>query len=291
MSPAPYVFAGLRFHPSDGRLERLDHGLRTQLRPQVSRLLQAFLDQPQTLLERDQLRRAVWDEAAVVDFESGLAAALRELRAELKNLHAAGDLIETVPRRGYRLNCAVQRTLAQTRWSPAGRKRLLGLGAALLLLILATVLAWLQTPEAPLPDPPERSLAVLPFVQLGQAASDPRRLDLLLADQLLVQLWELQLEDVILIGRASVAPYEGRPDLAQAVAGDLGVDLLIEGSVVFDGGRVSISARLLEMPSGRILWAQQIEGDEAELRSVREVVEELVGALKGSGFRFPVSGG
>ena len=283
MSSPVYEFAGLRFDPADGRLARIDGAAATQLRPQVARLLAAFLNQPETVIDREQLYRTVWDEGTVIDFESGLAAVLRELRAELKRLEAPADLVETVPRRGYRLNSPVQHQAADRApheaISPAGRKRLIGLGLAMLLLLVAGLFSLRPTPE-PLPsDPADRALAVLPFSQFGVAAQDPRQLDLLLADRVLVQLWERQLEGVMLIGRASIAPYEGRDDLAAAVAADLGIDLLIEGSVVFDGDQVSVSARLLDMPPGRILWSHQVEHGQDEMPPVAELARVLVDSL------------
>ena len=289
MRPARYDFAGLRFDPADGQLERIDGSASTQLRPQVARLLTAFLDQPHTLIERERLCRAVWDEGTVIDFESGLAAVLRELRAELKRLGAPADLVETIPRRGYRLNTEVQRDSAggispQT-FSPAGRKRVIGLAVVMVLLLAAGLFSLRQAPESVPPEPGDRALAVLPFSQFGQPAQGTRQLDLLLADQVLVQLWERPLEGVVLIGRASLAPYQGRDDLAAAVAQDLGIDLLIEGSVVFDAGRVSVSGRLLDMPGGRILWSHQVEHAEDEMPSASELarmmVEELAASWEG----------
>lgn len=282
MSSPVYKFAGLQFDPADGRLVRVDGAASTQLRPQVASLLMAFLNQPGTLIDREQLYRTVWDEGTVIDFESGLAAVLRELRAELKRLEAPADLVETVPRRGYRLNSAVQCPAhdphRREAFSAAGRKRLIGLGLALLLLLAAGLFSLRPTPEPP-PEPSDRALAVLPFSQFGAAAQDPRQLDLLLADRVLAQLWERQLDGVMLIGRASIAPYAGRDDLAAAVAADLGIDLLIEGSVVFDGDRVNVSARLLEMPPGRILWSHQVEHGQDEMPPVAELARVLVDSL------------
>lgn len=279
MIPEVYVFADLRFDPADGRLARIDGGSASQLRPQVARLLLAFLDHPQDLIEREQLCRAVWDEGTVIDFESGLAAVLRELRAELKSLGLAADLIETVPRRGYRLNCQVRRAGPTLSLSRSGRKRLAGLSAALVLLLLSGLYALWPTPKAPPPDSFGQTLAVLPFSQFGEAADDPRQLDLLLADRVLAQLWEAQLEDVVLMGRASVSAYAGRDDLAAAVARDLGIALLLEGSVVFDAGRVSVSARLLDMPSGHILWSHELDFAQQQMPPVADLARMLVDAL------------
>ena len=283
MSSPVYEFAGLRFDPADGRLARIDGAAATQLRPQVSRLLAAFLNQPETVIDREQLYRTVWDEGTVIDFESGLAAVLRELRAELKRLGAPADLVETVPRRGYRLNSAVRcETSGQApgeAFSPAGRKRLIGLGLAMLLLLVAGVLSLRQTPEPLPPEPSGRALAVLPFSQFGEAAEDPRQLDLLLADRVLAQLWEQQLEGVLLIGRASISAYAGREDVAAAVARDLGVALLVEGSIVFDAGQASITARLLDMPSGRILWSHELDFAQHQMPPVADLARMLVDAL------------
>lgn len=279
MSAAPYVFADLCFDPTDGRLAQLRGPQSTQLRPQLARLLRALLDRPQTVVERTDLCRAVWDEGVVVDFEAGLAAILRELRSELKGLGASAELIETIPRRGCRLNCLVRRQPGPASFSSAARKRVLGLGLALIVLLAATLFALRQTPEPVFQPLPGLSLAVLPFSQFGSASADPRQLDLLLADQLLVQLWDRQLDELILIGRASIAAHHGRSDLAQAVAEGLGVELLIEGSLVFDQDRVAISARLLEMPVGQILWSQQLEFAEDELPPVSVLAVLLVDSL------------
>lgn len=283
MSPARYRFAGLCFDPADGRLERADGTASTQLRPQVARLLGAFLEQPQSLIERDRLCRAVWDDGVVIDFESGLAAVLRELRTRLGEMDTATDLIETLPRRGYRLNSPVQReapaAAASAAWSAAGRKRLLGLGAAVLLVLLAGLFAVLRPPEPPPLQAQQRTLAVLPFSQFGAPQQDSRALDLLLADRVLAALAEHQPDGVTLIGRASLLAYGDGDDVAAAVARDLGIDLLIEGSVVFEANQVSISARLLEMPAGRILWSHQIEHPEHSMPPIAELAGVLVEAL------------
>lgn len=275
-----YAFAGLRFDAADGRLSAASGTARTQLRPQVARLLSAFVEHPGSLIDREQLCRAVWDEGTVVDFESGLAAVLRELRAELKAVGAPADLIETVPRRGYRLRASVQRQQpGGSAWSKAGRKRVFGLTAALALLIVVGILAWPGGREPVAPIAQHWTLAVLPFSQFGEPAQGPRRLDLLLADMLLVQLWELRLPDVTLIGRASLAPYAGRDQIAAAVARDLGVNLLIEGSVVFESDTISVSARLLEMPGGRIVWSETRGYEAGAAPSAAEIAAELSASL------------
>lgn len=274
-----YRFAGLRFDATMGRLSRPDQTDARSLRPQVSKLLVAFLDQPRTLLTREQLCASIWESSTVVDFESGLAAVLRELRAELRALGAADDLIETVPRRGYRVLAEVETGESERRFSPAGRKRLFGLLAALLLLSLLIILNRPGEEASKAPVEREPSLAVLPFQQFGEPAGAARRWDLLLADQLLSELWEQRLDQVALIGRASLAPYKSTEDLAVLVAQDLGIDLLIEGSVIFEQDQFTVLARMLAMPEGKVLWSHQLEHKGAQPPSAAVLAQVLADSL------------
>jgi TolB-like protein len=124
-----------------------------------------------------------------------------------------------------------------------------------------------------------RTLAVLPFQAYQQPDTAPR-LELLLADALLAELWRAELADVVLIGRATLLPYAGREDVAGAVARDLGVGLLIEGSVIRDASGWRVTARLLEMPAGQVLWSATETAPGAGPLPVQEVVERLVGSLE-----------
>ncbi|MEE4638316.1 MAG: winged helix-turn-helix domain-containing protein [Wenzhouxiangella sp.] len=274
-----YGFGPFDFEPQEGRLEHRDTGQQTTLRPQVARLLQALLDRPQQVIDRDALCRAVWDEGAVVDFEAGLAAVLRELRSELRALGGSDAWVETVPRRGIRLSGEVtvaDRVLAR----PRRRRSAIAFGvAAALILAMLLLLAWQQMRPSVTTQTSSSTLAVLPFSQFGAPESGSPRLDLLLADMLLVELWEKRPPDLTLIGRASLTPYAGRDNVAAMVAEDLGVNLLIEGSVVFGDGATEVSARLLAMPDGHILWSETRRYDTGQTPSAREIARVLADSL------------
>jgi DNA-binding winged helix-turn-helix (wHTH) protein/TolB-like protein len=289
-----YRFQAFVFDPVDGRLQREGSDLAVTLRPQVARLLRAFLDAPGTLIDRDTLQRAVWSEGVVVDFESGLAAVLRELRQALVQLGGNAALLETVPRRGYRLHAEVERLPAGAATAgtapppdsrPASRAtrhwrwRRVGILAALM-AVAGMIAWWLRPAEAPMPPLEEETwtLAVLPPEILGEVPATGGRLDLLLADSLLAELWRAQLDDVALIGRATLLPYAGRDDVAESVAVDLGVNLLIEGSVSHHAEGWQVTARLLEMPAGKILWSDTVEWPD-EL-PVRETALQLAESLE-----------
>jgi DNA-binding winged helix-turn-helix (wHTH) protein/TolB-like protein len=289
-----YLFDQFAFDPADGRLERLDGGAAVTLRPQVASLLNALLDAPRTVIDRERLCRAVWGEGAVVDFDAGLAAIVRELRQALEQLGGRASLLETMPRRGFRFGADVRResapvpgVTADTRDAgvpgPARRsRRWLLLAALASAMLLAWLIArWANPPLAPLPpdDAGELTLAVLPFERLDDAPADSTRLELLLADAMLVQLWQAELDGVALIGRATLLPYGSREDVAGAVARDLGVRLLIEGSIVRDGTEWQVTARLLDMPHGRVAWSETVTWRDGDALPVRDSAIRLVESL------------
>lgn len=282
-----YRFDDFVFDASDGRLEQVASGAALTLRPQVARLLVELLESPHTVIDRDTLCRAIWGEGAVVDFEAGLAAIVRELRQALDQLGGAAALLETVPRRGLRFGATVTAASAAPGPSRArARSKRPGRVALVAGLALAMALVWLLArwsmapPASTVPAPMEAwSLAVLPFERFGAPSADQARLELLLADTLLARLWAAELEGVALIGRATLAPYASREDIAGAVARDLGVRLLIEGSIVQDEAGWRVTARLLDMPGGRVLWSDTIDWPGAAELPVRESAARLTDSL------------
>ncbi|NGX14970.1 winged helix-turn-helix domain-containing protein [Wenzhouxiangella sp. XN24] len=287
-----YRFDAFVFDPADGRLEHAVTGESTTLRPQVAALLARLLESPRTVVDREALCRAVWGEKAVVDFESGLAAVVRELRQAFVELGGTAELLETMPRRGYRLLADVMpldlgvgppgdmpgspntRRLA-TRWPGFV---LFSLAGAVLLAGLAWWLQKAPDPAAGDAEPGQAALAVLPFERFGAPGTDGTRPELLLADSLLAELWRADLRDVVLIGRATLRPYQGREDVATAVARDLGARLLVEGSIVRNEADWQVTARLLEMPGGRVLWLDTVESS-ADVLPAGDIAARLAESL------------
>jgi DNA-binding winged helix-turn-helix (wHTH) protein/TolB-like protein len=287
-----WLFDEYRFDPSDGSLEHAQAGQSVTLRPQVGRLLEAFLQQPGIVLDRESLCRAVWDENTVVDFESGLAALIRELRQALERVGGSASLIETVPRRGYRLlGQHVERDERPAPVSQSHRRypRRFRAPALVLAILLAMTLGfggwwWFnQASSSHDGEVSQPTLAIIPFDVIGPEGQEPeldRRLQLLVSDRLLAGLWQARLEGLVLIGRAALRPYEGRDDLAAAVAQDLGVDLLLEGTLTaIDGQLWRVDSRLLSMPSGRVLWSASSDWDMAPGGSHPDPVETLLTSL------------
>ncbi|MDZ7790677.1 MAG: winged helix-turn-helix domain-containing protein [Xanthomonadales bacterium] len=275
-----YRFEQLRFTADDGLLLNERDGRTETLRPQAATLLRYLLDHPGTIIPRDQLFETVWGPDVVVDFESGLAALLRELRQAIKSLGGREDLIETVPRRGYRFNAEVNGPADEQ--APTRRRPWpMILSGLLLVLLVGLGFVYLFLPKGE-PDSGDReySLAILPFEAYQPVAAMPEHVGLLMADTLLAELLRRPMEGLDLIGRTSLRPYVDREDVVAAVAANLGVDLLIEGLVSgLDNGGWQAELRLLAVPSGQVVWSTVAEGESSAPMDVRSVAGRLADDL------------
>ena len=70
--------------------------------------------------------------------------------------------------------------------------------------------------------------------------------------------------------------YKGRPTPLPQIARELRVDALLDGSVVRDGSRVRITARLIEGRTDRHLWAESYERD---IRDMLNLQNEIAAAV------------
>ena len=270
----PREFDGFEYDASDGTLRAGDDAALV-LRPQVARLLECFLDRPGEVIPREELYRAVWGDDRVVDFESGLAALIKELRQAFRELGESAERIETVPRRGYRFHVFETPQSDPPVGGHTGRRAAV-VALAALAVVAAALLAWRPWAAPSSTDGPPAA-AILPFETFGTVPG-PDHVSLLLADTFLAELWTHELEDLEIVGRTSLAPFAEGDDVAARLVEELGVALVFEGSVRPQNGGWRVEARLLALPDGRIAWLQAIESDAAEL-DVDAVAARLVDAF------------
>jgi Tol biopolymer transport system component/DNA-binding winged helix-turn-helix (wHTH) protein len=84
------------------------HGISLRLRGQSFQVLQMLLERQGELVTRDELRAALWPNDTFVDFDHGLHAAVSRLREVLGDSAESPNLIETLPRRGYRFIASIE---------------------------------------------------------------------------------------------------------------------------------------------------------------------------------------
>src|SRR5262245_11215654 len=115
----------------DLRTRELRKGRRRLKVPEQSiQILEVLLEQPGDLVSREQLRARLWPSDTFVDFEHGMNAAVRRLRAALNDSAEAPRFIETLPRRGYRFIGSVRLELPSTARHEGGKAAADGGGTA-----------------------------------------------------------------------------------------------------------------------------------------------------------------
>ena len=102
-------------------------------------------------------------------------------------------------------------------------------------------------------DPPEKSVAVLPFINLS-GNPDNEYLSNGLTETLLHAL--AQLPDLKVPARTSSFYFKGQGIDVREVAAQLGVSNILEGSVQRDGDKLRIVAQLIEAETGFHLWSE-----------------------------------
>jgi DNA-binding winged helix-turn-helix (wHTH) protein len=83
-------------------------GVRLRLQGQPLEVLTVLVEHPGELVSRDEIRRRLWPEGTFVDFEHGLNAAVKRLRAALDDAAGHPRFVETLHRRGYRFIASVE---------------------------------------------------------------------------------------------------------------------------------------------------------------------------------------
>src|SRR5947199_7376815 len=136
----------------------------------------------------------------------------------------------------------------------------------------------------PLPPFPEKSIAVLPFLDLSQAKDQEYFCDGM-SEEILDAL--ARVDGLRVVARTSSFSFKGKnPDVSD-LGKKLNVENVVEGSVRRDGNRVRISAQLINARSGLQLWSETYERESQGVFALQdEIARAIVAALK---FKLDVS--
>jgi Tol biopolymer transport system component len=95
------------------------------------------------LVTREDLRRELWADDTFVDFEHGLNAAIKRLRAVLGDSASIPRFIETLPRRGYRFIAEVEGSLAASPPTrPSWQRGVVAFTVVALLSVAGALVLW-----------------------------------------------------------------------------------------------------------------------------------------------------
>ena len=152
------------------------------------------------------------------------------------------------------------------------QRRSLTLGLLAVAVVGMVGFAWywftLAKPQAEI-----KSLAVLPLENLSGDSSQEYFADGM-TEALISNL--SQIKDLKVISRTSVMRFKGSREPLPDIAKALGVDAIIEGSVVKAGDRVRVTAQLIHAPTDANLWARNYERDLSDILRLQSDVAQAI---------------
>jgi pentatricopeptide repeat protein len=207
-------------------------------------ILGALVERAGEVVSRAEIIAAVWSGTAVEDSNLNVQiAALRRVLDRTKR-----GCIQTIPGRGYRLTVPVRRVAAD---------------------------ASVPLPSGPPPLPDKPSIAVLPFQNLSGDLEQEYFTDGMV-EEIITALscitW------LFVIARNSSFTYKGQAVDVKRVGRELGVRYVLEGAVRKAGGRVRVSAQLIDATTGAHLWADRFDG---RLEDIFELQDQVALSVAG----------
>ena len=249
-------------------------------------VLCALLERPGDLVTREELRTRLWPEGTFVDFDNNLNNAVTRLRQALGDSAEHPTYIETLPRLGYRFLAPVEPVIDERREAdPQGeapaatavrpaRRAVLAISAAAVVIVSVLAL-WTFAPRLAAPRPGAVMLVVLPFENLSESA-DQQYLADGVTEQMITELARISPARLHVIARTTSFTYKGTHKSVATIAGELGADFVMEGSVQRDGSRVRVTTQLIEPGTQAHVWAQTYDRDLGDLLAVERDVARAV---------------
>src|SRR5438477_2767625 len=203
-----------------------------------------------------------------------ISKTLRKDREE--RYHSAHELLQALKDLRRKLEAEVERAAAPLwlRWvrSPAALLLVLLTGA----LALALPFYWHRNLTTS--SPPEKSIAVLPFLDLSETKDQEYFCDGI-SEEILDAL--AKIDGLLVVGRASSFSFKGKSVNAREVGENLNVANVLEGSLRRDGNRVRVTAELINARSGFHLWTETYDRELAGVFALQdEITHSIVDALK-----------
>ncbi len=274
----PYRFGAFRLDVDRRLLERA--GAPVTLGPRGFDILRMLVEQRERVLSRAEILASVWSGLSVE--EHNLSVQISKLRRALGDTGEEGQVIATIPGRGYQfvalleapeLPVAIEPAEAAPAApaAPAARSRIVAgrgvvLGSACLLLAAAGAWAVLRRPP---PLAPPLSIVVMPLRDLSDRPGQAYLADAI-GDDLTTEL--AQLPGSTVIARETADSYKGRAVPVGEVGRILHVRYLLEGSVRAEDASLHINAQLIDVATGGHLWAQRFDVTRTSLEDTREII-------------------
>lgn len=306
MPLAVYQFGEFRLHC--GRFELSRKGRKLKLERKPLELLVLLVTKHGQIVTRDEIAKCLWEREVFVDIEHGINTAIRKVRQTLGDSPDLQQFVQTISGSGYRFiatvtpvepeatepaqidvaiePAAVPETAALpdipvatvTPMQTKPRRRLWLVSALCASVLVAISLLTLgQHPLAAYfrrdTEAAIHSIAVLPLQNLSGDPGQEYFADGM-TDELITQL--ARIPNLRVVSRTSVFAQRDAHRSLPEIARQLGVDAIVEGSIVRSGDRIRITAQLIDGRTDRHLWAQSFEGPGRDVLSLQDSVAQQI---------------
>ena len=278
------------------------NGDNIRLEPKVMEVLACLAQADGKVVSKDKLIADVWADTPFVG-DDVLVRCISELRRAMEDDAKTPHVIETIPKRGYRLLVKVELVdqtpspISLPVITPADRfsrttqtgflrrwRSFLYLSAVIVILGLGSIFGWWAihhkiSPKTAAIAAPIRSLAVLPLENLS---GDPAQEYFAegMTDEVITMLAKhLTLR---VISRTSVMQYKNVHRPLPEIARELGVDGILEGSVGRSGNRVHLTAQLINAASDSHVWAESFDRDWSDVGALQNELAEAIAKQVGA---------
>jgi TolB-like protein/DNA-binding winged helix-turn-helix (wHTH) protein/tetratricopeptide (TPR) repeat protein len=286
-----------RFGPFEIDLEQrllLRAGDSVPLTPKAFDTLAVLAARPGKLVEKAELLKLVWPDTFVE--ENNLTQNISALRKAL----GEEDYIETIPRRGYRFLMDVEDVSAPAPQAdpppspasaPSRKSRSMWIWGALSItaVVLLAIYASREFRGAGQLDHRVDSLVVLPFVNLTGSPEYEY-----FSDGLTEELTDAlaHLEGLRVVARTTAFQFKGKPRDVRAIAEQLHVTAVLEGSVRRQEKSLRITVQLNDARSGFHIWSQTFDRGEGNIFNVQEdIANHVARTIRPDSHPLPAMGG
>ena len=275
------------------------NGTSNRVEPKMMEVLVCLAEHTGEVVTKERLLQVAWPDTFVSD--DVLKRSVSELRRVFGDDAHASGIIETIPKKGYRLVAAVQlmddaerSSVPMARRSSRRRRLLVFAIIAFISLALAVpLILWnvgrirdVMNGHKTIPE--IHSIAVLPLQNLSGDPSQDYFADGM-TEELITEL--SRVGSLRVTSRTSVMHYKKVDEALPQIARELGVDAVVEGSVLRSDHHVRITAQLIYAPNDTHLWAQSYERKMQDVLTLQgEVAANIVAQVEAKlGSTLPVA--
>jgi TolB-like protein len=260
-------FGPYRFVPATGQLFSGQQEVR--LTPKSAAVLAELIAHGGQPVTKEDLVASVWRDTAVSD--DALTSCIKELRRAFGDDSRQPRFIETRHRRGYRFMPHVAEVAGEPFANAPSRGPTQGRAS--------TVSAGDTTPQEPTKTLAniggKPTVAVLPFENVSGDPGQDYFSDGITGD-IITALSKHR--SIHVVARSSTFAFRGHGTDVREVGVKLGAHYVVEGSVANIGGRLRVSARLVETEGGKHVWAQRYDHN---VDRVFDVQDEITTTIAG----------